>query len=559
MSLIDQAKREAKRLFKLAQTYKEIDNTPHLPIKSLTEAKNHVAFMNGYNNWHDYEENLRRKDFVYENVDVSKSRGLTKISLENKEYFLQELDFKINEFTRVKDSFINTNKTSEPVVVGRKVLKKFDPNVLRKADDKIEKPWQLNNYPALYSGYIGSGKAQTLLSVAYQHIKQGEGVIYIDSSGDNVLYTKFFSACEQYNRLEDLFTICFMLGSGEPIPNKKYGNSFDPINSIIGEEIAWESLFGNNIGKLLHKIAMVAKYKNWLLDAYSLKCMLMLPNLIKWANNSYWENATSDIKQYLQGIGYKEEGSEEDYNLLIQNHALQCQNLEDIITLMEKYYKFQVFSICPEIDMEQVFKQNQILLVLNTALEKSSAEYIFVANLVNVQVAFYAEKLAKENIVQNIFMDEVVQYIPDNLAQYFNAAITKDSKWVFGVYDWEYTDRKIFKYILPKIGTYVLMKSHVSNNDIPAELRLSIMDNIENIPPIFHKHPNINPEKYWVKLNELEVGEAYIYSYNINNINKKYINYENKWYLEKIKCEYNYLKTSSYFKLNRVKSNIILK
>lgn len=552
MSQIDQAKREAKRLFKLAQTYPEINKTPHLPIQSLTEAKNHVAIMNGYNNWHDYEENLRRKDFIYENIDSSKSRELTKTSLENREYFLQELPFKINQYSKVKESFNYIKKISEPVITGTLITQ-------NNRDTKIEKQWQLNNYPVLYSGYIGSGKTEVLLSLSYQHIKQGEGLIYIDSKGENTLYTNFFSACTQYNRLEDLFAICFVLGSGEFDPDKKYGNSFDPINSIIGEQIIWQSLFGQKIGKLLNKIATIAKSKNYLLDAYSLKCMLMLPNLITWAKNGYWESATEDIEQYLQDIGYLQNASEDNYNVLIENHTLECNGLQQLIEIMEKYYKFKVFSMTPEIDIEQVFKQNQILVVLNATLDKSSAEYLFVANLVSLQVAYYATKLAKEDIVQNIFMDDIIQYIPDNLAQYFSAAITNYNKWVFGLSDWEYSDRKTVKHILPKIGTYILMKSNMPNSYIPAELKISIMDNIENIPPLFHKHKNIKPENYWVKIDELEIGQAYIYSYNLTNIDKTYVNDQNKWYLEKIKCSYTRFEMPSYMKLNRVQSNIVLK
>ena len=64
MSQLDQAKKEAKRLFNLAKANQEKNQSQEieLSIPKLSSAREIVAVMNGYKNWHDYEEVLKRKD-----------------------------------------------------------------------------------------------------------------------------------------------------------------------------------------------------------------------------------------------------------------------------------------------------------------------------------------------------------------------------------------------------------------------------------------------------------------------------------------------------------------
>lgn len=67
MSQLDQAKKEAKRLFNLAKANQEKNQSQEieLSIPKLSAAREIVAVMNGYKNWHDYEEVLKRKDYVF--------------------------------------------------------------------------------------------------------------------------------------------------------------------------------------------------------------------------------------------------------------------------------------------------------------------------------------------------------------------------------------------------------------------------------------------------------------------------------------------------------------
>lgn len=46
---------------------------------------------------------------------------------------------------------------------------------------------------ALIFGSTGSGKTETLVSLAYNALVQGSGFIYVDGKGDNALYAKIYS------------------------------------------------------------------------------------------------------------------------------------------------------------------------------------------------------------------------------------------------------------------------------------------------------------------------------------------------------------------------------
>jgi intracellular multiplication protein IcmO len=50
----------------------------------------------------------------------------------------------------------------------------------------------------LIFGSTGAGKTESLLSLAYNSLVQGSGLIYVDGKGENVLYTKVFSWLEQW-------------------------------------------------------------------------------------------------------------------------------------------------------------------------------------------------------------------------------------------------------------------------------------------------------------------------------------------------------------------------
>lgn len=564
MSLLDQAKREAKRLFKLAKTHPAINNTYNLPFTNLSNSRQYIANINGYNNWHDYEENLKRKDFIQGNIDKTSLNKEEKSILLNKEYFIQDKKFIIYKNNALTQACSYEYKEAKEVILGHSIIEKS----LFKEENK--RSWRLDTYPVMVSGNIGSGKTESLLSIAKQYIDNNEGCIYLNAKGDNVLYTKIFSYCQQSKRFGDLHVLNYMRGSKTyeeymaTTPHKKLSNSFDPINPIIGEEAMFVDMFGKEMGIIINQIGLVAKSKNWLINFDSLEAICMLPNLINWANNNFWEQATIYIKNYLESIGYIDNAQEEDFNEIIDQHALLCQKMKSTLDTLSSCYEFQIFSINPEIDLEDIFRQRKILVVLLPYLEKSEYELSILAQVVTNQLMLFSQKSIhnnysnlKSNHWQNIIIDDFSYCISENLSDYFSKALVcKENNWILGTQDFSYQNKKAFNNALISCNTHIIMKQE-DLSLFPQYLKILIVDNIENIPPIFSKNIKTG-SKHYVTFKEQSEGMAYILT-NVNyNEQQKDIYKQSQWVFERIQCVYLPAPRPDYIHMNRFASKVKL-
>lgn len=79
-----------------------------------------------------------------------------------------------------------------------------------------EQLWFSNNdmrTHALIFGSTGSGKTETLISIAFNALAQGSGFIYVDGKGDNALFAKIFAMVRSMGREDDLLLVNFMTGA----------------------------------------------------------------------------------------------------------------------------------------------------------------------------------------------------------------------------------------------------------------------------------------------------------------------------------------------------------
>jgi intracellular multiplication protein IcmO len=84
----------------------------------------------------------------------------------------------------------------------------------------------------LIFGSTGSGKTETLVSLAYNALVQGSGFIYVDGKGDNSLFAKIFSISRQMGREDDVLLVNFMTGARDivgPQP-KRISNTMNPFS-----------------------------------------------------------------------------------------------------------------------------------------------------------------------------------------------------------------------------------------------------------------------------------------------------------------------------------------
>ena len=138
MSQLYQAKKEAKRLFNMAKA----SQNNEIVIENLSKSREILSIINGYKNWHEYEEVLKRKDFMLSITDKNTENKNKKEIEKNLEYYIQEMNFRkiINSNISNYQKLV-IDKTHQQIILGR-----------RKSDklfDNKEKKWLLNKYPLL--------------------------------------------------------------------------------------------------------------------------------------------------------------------------------------------------------------------------------------------------------------------------------------------------------------------------------------------------------------------------------------------------------------------------
>lgn len=537
MSQLDQDKKEAKRLFNLAKANSENsintneNGANHLVIENLSKSREILSNINGYKNWHEYEEVLKRKDFLFNKVDKNTRNKENKIILHNVKDYVQDIKFNtiINPVVSVNKLIIE--KEHKPIILGRKKEKTFFENK--------EKKWVLNNYPVLCTGSTGAGKTETLLSMATQYIENNEGVIYFDGKGESVLYSKMFSYATKYNRLNDFYCLNCMTGSREAFgmdgnQPESLSHSIDPINPMLGCDEYFTTFFGR-FGSVIHAILKELHKKDQLMDTQSLKSILMLNNLIQWYKDKKFN--TSEIADYLIEIGLSldQDNDEEDFNEALEKHAFLAHTAYEIVKILEDFsYMFRVDAT---VNMEKIFLERKILVILLPALEKSTYVLANLGTLLTAQIKYIEEKYQKYNThFQNIIIDEF-NYFADNLNN-LNLKTTKNN-YIFGCYSYHPYDvgNHIFEYVINNANTIVIMKNE--DPAIHTKIKLDILDNMEEMPKLKWGYNKGNfTHNFMHALKDQREGQAYVLGRNTQKAGEDVINNDYKYYCESLLCEY---------------------
>jgi hypothetical protein len=518
MSQLDQAKKEAKRLFNLAKA----NPTNHLTIPNLSASRELMATINGYQDWHEYEEILKRKDFLYGNVDKNKINRDNKEILERQQYYIQDLDFNDIEYTK-KSMPVVVKKDHIPIVLGeQRETKRFDK----------KKSWLLDSYPVMVLGSTGAGKTENLLSMSKGFLDNKEGVIYFDGKGDNILYEKFFSYAQSLGRINDLYCINFMVGAKDVFGRieKKISHSIDPINPMLGDIEYFKKFFGKEFGVVLHAILKHIHQKSHLMDIPSLEASMMLNNLIQWANDKFKD--VSELKDYLTFLNISNEYTDGDLEQALETHAFCCETAYKTLHIF-KLYK-HIFKFDCSVDMEDIFLKRQILVVLMPALERSPEELSLVGDLVLAQVTYVEDKLKSYKIhTQNIIVDEFYYFAHELEEINFNETY---NNYIFGTQDLCYYNTSLTNYLTLNTNTFIYMKTE-GPNVFPNKIKLDIFDNIKELPLKGFKRPMQLSELFHY-LREQNAGQAVVFCNNKNKKDINYINSEYSYYISPIICRY---------------------
>lgn len=495
MSLLVQAKREAKRLLKLSQ-----ENSSAIKISSLSEARKYYAAMKGYHSWHDYEENLKRQEFI-KGIEPSNDFKLLDVEDDELNYYLQDNEF-IVHLVEKNPSTINIidNKIHSPSILGvTKKAKRFHNN----------EKWLLNSYPCTIIGTTGSGRTESWLSQAYQWIANGDGFIGVDSKGSDSTFFKLYQVAKNFNREKDVLLLSLIKNSAN-----KYGNSIDIINPLIGNLDLFKNLFGNEIGELIHEIASQCKENNMLIDSQNIKSILMINNLLKWKENKiFGEHATKKINAYLENSLKITDSwdilDEELKDDILFKHADFSRKTKDIIEYIKQYEDLGIFSKTPEIDLRDVFLNKKILFILLPSLEKNWNTMQLISNSIVANIWKMGREIEqamqyKPCFLQNVVLEEVSYSISSNLAEIMFKKLPSNTNFIFTFQDfYSYNNNTSILHALSVSKTIVLMRIE-DIKLIPLNLKGRIVENVNAGLSVLNKNNST--------LRELREGEAYVYT-----------------------------------------------
>jgi hypothetical protein len=376
MSYLDKAKREAIRMLKLAKSKTGNEGVPTLVIKNLSHAREHLAYMNGYDSWHGYEKALWQKDCIENRPSKKQTLSDSKRALMNVEYFLED-----RPYVHYHNSNPLQDKSRDTIMRNAKIEFANYPikQTLFRSKKLDKQKWILtnNSFPLFMSGTGGSGRSRAMLHMCSSIIANDTGLeslIYFDGKGDLSYYQYLYSECSRYNRLQDLYYLNMsntINRNPDEDSNEKFSHTIDPINPLIGNEIAFKMLFGDKIGTLLSHICLDVKKADGLVNADSIEQFISLKTLINIRANPMFFDSRHFIDDYFEDIGLHLDGSAppQEADDAVKKHALNCISAFDVIDTMHCYSN--VFSTNPDITMNTVYGMNKILLISFPCMERS--------------------------------------------------------------------------------------------------------------------------------------------------------------------------------------------
>lgn len=520
MSQLDQAKKEAKRLFNLAKASQQKSQNAQLnyiEIENLSKSREIISLINGYKNWHEYEEVLKNKDLLFGKKDDKSTFKENNFIYENRKYYIQDISFNTLINPNSNNSILVVEKEHKPVILGKRKEKRLF--------ETIEKKWILDQYPVLITGSSGTGKTENLFSIAHQHINNNEGVIYFDGKGENNLYSKFFSCAKQANRLNDLYLLNF--SSTYSDNQKLISNSIDPINTMLGNNEYFNKFFGR-LGVIIHSILKEIHHEDNLMDIESLESTLMLNNLIIWNKNKKFK--TNEINNYLVEIGLSSENTEEeDFEEALLKHSHNAHTAYETIKIFKDYS--HIFKTNCSLNIESIFLERKLLLILLPSLEKAPEFMLKLGELIISQVKNIEQKYQRYNIhFQNIILDDFPYYC-DSLGDIdFNK---NKNNYLFSSQAY-IRNSNVFNYVLNNAKLNVIMRQ--LSPDLPNKIKFDLIENLKEFPKFKYKDTFL--QAFYRELRDLNIGEAYVLCKNQTKKSEEFINKDYEYYCTFINFEY---------------------
>jgi len=261
----------------------------------------------------------------------------------------------------------------------------------------------------LIFGSTGSGKTETLISLAYNALVQASGFLYVDGKGDNSLFAKIFSMCRLMGREDDLLLINFMTGARDIVgaQERRLSNTMNPFcngsSSMLTQLVVnlMDSGTQSSDGDMwkgraivfveaLMKILVYSRDKGTLLlDANSIRNYFELNRLEAIAMDKMLPRDNQEpvsladapqlvlepITNYLTNLpGYDRSKKGKQSSQVLEQHGFITMQLTRVFGTLADTYGHIIRTNLAEVDLKDVVLNRRILVVLLPALEKSPDE-----------------------------------------------------------------------------------------------------------------------------------------------------------------------------------------
>lgn len=278
----------------------------------------------------------------------------------------------------------------------------------------------------LIFGSTGSGKTETLISLAFNALVQGSGFIYVDGKGDNSLFANIFSMARRMGREDDVLVINFMTGARDIVgpQEKRLSNTMNPfangsssmlaqlVISLMDQSSAtpdgdmWKGRAIVFVEALMKILVYMRDRGQILLDANTVRNYFQLERLENIVIDKMFprDNLESvsiadippvvlePITNYLVNLpGYDKSRKGKQVSQVLEQHGFITMQLTKVFGSLADTYGHILRTNLAEVDLRDVVLNRRILVVLLPAFEKSTEE---LSNLGKVIVASLKAMLA---------------------------------------------------------------------------------------------------------------------------------------------------------------------
>lgn len=278
----------------------------------------------------------------------------------------------------------------------------------------------------LIFGSTGSGKTETLVSLAFNALVQGSGFIYVDGKGDNTLFAKVFSMARRMGREDDVLVINFMTGARDVVgpQERRLSNTMNPFAngsssmlsqlsiSLMPDSGAspdgdmWKGRAMVFVEALMKILVYMRDQGHLLLDANTVRNYFELPKLEAIVMDKQFPREGQEpvsladtppvvlepITNYLINLpGYDKSKKGKQVSQVLEQHGFITMQLTRVFGSLADTYGHILRTNLAEVDLRDVVLNRRILAVMLPAFEKAPDE---LANLGKVIIASLKAMLA---------------------------------------------------------------------------------------------------------------------------------------------------------------------